>query len=65
MLCSIRVAVPATLKSMVFLQVSFRRCNAKVVGSTPIIGGTFSRKIINLLLKYFALFNSNVQFFAL
>ncbi|SAZ32394.1 conserved hypothetical protein [Klebsiella quasipneumoniae subsp. similipneumoniae] len=39
--------------------------NAKVVGSTPIIGTIFSRKIIKLLLQYFALFNTNVQFCAL
>ena len=32
--------------------------NAKVVGSTPIIGTIFSRKIIKLLLQYFALFVS-------
>ncbi len=36
--------------------------NAKVVGSTPIIGTTFSRKIIKLLLQCFALFSTNVHF---
>ena len=36
--------------------------NAKVVGSTPIIGTIFFRKIIKLLLQCFALFNTNVHF---
>ncbi|SPW48389.1 Uncharacterised protein [Escherichia coli] len=39
--------------------------NAKVVGSTPIIGTIFYNKIIKLLLHCFALFNTNVQFCAL
>ncbi len=39
--------------------------NAKVVGSTPIIGTIFYNKIIKLLLHCFALFNTNVPFCAL
>ena len=39
--------------------------NAKVVGSTPIIGTIISLEIMKLLLRCFALFNTNVQFCAL
>ncbi|EFO2919003.1 hypothetical protein AGE13_24715 [Escherichia coli] len=39
--------------------------NAKVVGSTPIIGTIFSNKIIWLLLRCFAFLNTNVHFCAL
>ena len=39
--------------------------NAKVVGSTPIIGTIFSNKIIWLLLHCFAFLNTNVHFCAL
>ena len=39
--------------------------NAKVVGSTPIIGTIFLNKIISLPLHCFAFLNTNVHFCAL